>query len=178
MARENINAGAGTLAAMSQNVAQMGALRNQNNALMMEHLNNFTRGLTEWQRDFDERKRAKWLQDMEQAKFDEQKRLNDTNIELARAENARAEQKLPAEIALTQAQAGNARAGAYSTNTQTNQFKKDMETINKINTQIPAPPPTDNKPKTLIGKITNAVNDATSGKLGTTLGIFNPIKRQ
>lgn len=192
MARENINAGAGTLAAMSQNVAQMGALRNQSNALMMEHLNNFTRGLQEWQKDFDERKRVKWVQDMEQAKFDEQKRLNDTNIELANAENLRAEQKLSPEIDLLKAQAGNTRANAYSTNSQTKQFNNAHNRLanyekeaQQKQAEIEA-----KKARQGLGRSVSALaarasqiiqkpfNFGLNGTQGTTLGFSNPIKRQ
>ena len=67
MAREPINAGASTLAAMSDNVAKMGALRQQALAQTSESLNNAAKHLQEWQKGYDERKRAKWVQDMETA---------------------------------------------------------------------------------------------------------------
>lgn len=192
MARENINAGAGTLAAMSNNVAQMGALRNQSNALMMEHLNNFTQGLQKWQKDFDERKRVKWAQEMEQAKFDEQKRINDAQIDLANAENHRAEQKLPTEIDLLKAQAGNTRANAYSTSSQTKHLNIAHKRLNDYEQQAQQKQAKIDADKERQGLGRSTPADATrakqitqkpfnfglNGTQGTTLGFSNPIKRQ
>ena len=127
MARENINAGAATLAAMSQNVAQMGNVRNQSNALMAEHLNNLTKGLQAWQKDYDERKRAQWAQAFEQAKFDEQKRVNDNNIELAQQQMAIEQEKLPYLKKYYDALSWNANANANATHFNTQDKKSQID---------------------------------------------------
>ena len=131
MAREPINAGAGTLAAMSENVAKMGALRQQSLAQTSESLNNAARHLQEWQKGYDERKRAKWVQDMETAKLDEQKRTNDANIDLAYKNYELEKELLPTKKKLYENQAWNFGANAGATNQATNTQRKAMEYIEK-----------------------------------------------
>lgn len=125
MAREPINAGASTLAAMSDNVAKMGALRQQALAQTSESLNNAARHLQEWQKGYDERKRAKWVQDMETAKFDEQKRMNDISADIAQRRQNLDEILAPYQIKFMQSQTGKFWADAGATSFGTQKLKDD-----------------------------------------------------
>lgn len=126
MAREPINAGASTLAAMSDNVAKMGALRQQALAQTSESLNNAARHLQEWQKGYDERKRAKWVQDMETAKFDEQKRMNDINANLAQERLELEKTLAPHQIKFMNSQTSNYLANAGATNFGTQKARDDL----------------------------------------------------
>lgn len=127
--RENINAGSSTLAAMSQNIANMGQFRAQNNEATINHINNFNKVLINWQKDFDDRKHKEWLKGIEQAKFDEQKRLNDANIDLSQQQIELKAQAMPSEIELRKAQAANAKADAWKQNSQTKRLNEDYKAI-------------------------------------------------
>lgn len=96
--RENITAGASTLAAMSQNVANMGQIRQNMVAGTTQALNNVGNSFLQWQDDFNKRKYQKWMQGMEEAKLNEQKRLNDANIDIANRGMNIKETLLPYEI--------------------------------------------------------------------------------
>lgn len=129
MAREPINAGASTLAAMSDNIAKMGALRQQALAQTSESLNNAAKHLQEWQKGYDERKRAKWVQDMETAKFDEQKRMNDFNKDMSQKQLELSEKELEFKKSLWTAQAGKFWADASATNFGTQKARDDLNYI-------------------------------------------------
>lgn len=156
MAREPINAGASTLAAMSDNVAKMGALRQQALAQTSESLNNAAKHLQEWQKGYDERKRAKWVQDMETAKFDEQKRMNDINANLAQERLELDKILAPHQIKFMNSQAANYLANAGATNFNTRTGQKAMEYL-KQNTKKQAELDAQKKPQAMqIGTLQKA----------------------
>ena len=168
MARENINAGAATLAAMSQNVAQMGDVRNKSNALMMEHLNNLTNGLQAWQKGYDERKRAKWAQAFEEAKFAEQQSVNDSNIELAQQTNALKKQEIESKIPLMQSQRVLNFAQAAAQNENTRQSRQTFNDTKKMLATSPQP----NVPTNPQGQGNTGANPLTA--IDNQTGWLNP----
>lgn len=170
MARENINAGAATLAAMSQNVAQMGDVRNKSNALMMEYLNNLTNGLQAWQKGYDERKRAKWAQAFEEAKFAEQQRVNDSNIELAQQQLAMEKEKLPYWKKYHNALAWNANASANAQHFNTQDKKAQIDYSKR---QALATSPQPNVPTNTQG-VQGGVNNNPLTAIDNQTGWLNP----
>lgn len=83
MARESITAGASTLAAMGQNVANMGQIRQNMIAGTTQALNNVGNSFLQWQDDFNKRKYQKWMQGMEEAKHAHQVETDKAKIDLS-----------------------------------------------------------------------------------------------
>lgn len=168
MAREPINAGASTLAAMSDNVAKMGALRQQALAQTSESLNNAAKHLQEWQKGYDERKRAKWVQDMETAKFDEQKRMNDFNKDMSQKQLELSEKELEFKKPLWTAQAGNFWANTSATNFGTQKARDDLNYIKEQERKQAELEAERNKPNPTLQKMVDFGKAFFGAKVGGT----------
>lgn len=133
MARENITAGASTLAAMSQNVANMGQIRQNMVAGTTQALNNVGNSFLQWQDDFNKRKYQKWMQGMEEAKFAHQKDTDAKKIDLAQQSVDMEREKLPHTINDLIAGAKVKNANAYDINSRVNFENKQRKYIEKNN---------------------------------------------
>lgn len=133
MARENITAGASTLAAMSQNVANMGQIRQNMIAGTTQALNNVGNSFLQWQDDFNKRKYQKWMQGMEEAKFAHQKDTDAKKIDLAQQSVDMEREKLSHTINDLIAGAKVKNANAYEINSRTNFDNKQRKYIEKNN---------------------------------------------
>ena len=133
MARENITAGASTLAAMSQNVANMGQIRQNMVAGTTQALNNVGNSFLQWQDDFNKRKYQKWMQGMEEAKFAHTQEVDKKKIDLAQQSVDMEREKLPHTINDLIAGAKVKNANAYDINSRVNFENKQRKYIEKNN---------------------------------------------
>lgn len=131
--RESITAGASALAAMSQNIANMGQIRQNMIAGTTQALNNVGNSFLQWQDDFNKRKYQKWMQGMEEAKFAHTQEVDNKKIDLAQQSVDMEREKLPHTINDLIADAKVKNANAYEINSRTNFDNKQRKYIEKNN---------------------------------------------